>query len=77
MDLSIFIVSVFCLIDDWPLRARGPLPKPSDAEDLTIEVVGGSLGLDTDGAIFRYFREHYGDWFPALSRYPSTAAILD
>ena len=22
--------------------------------------------MDTDGAIFRYFREHYGEWFPAL-----------
>jgi len=70
VDLSTFIVSVFCLIDnrieDRRLRARGPLPKLSDAEVLTIEIVGEFLGLDTDGAIFRYFREHYGEWFPAL-----------
>jgi hypothetical protein len=70
MDLSTFIVSVFCLIDDRiedrHLRARGPLPKLSDAEVLTIEVVGEFLGIDTDEAIFRYFREHYGEWFPAL-----------
>lgn len=70
MDLSTFIVAVFCLIDsrveDRRLRVRGPLPKLSDAEVLTIEVVGEFLGMDTDEAIFRYFREHYGEWFPAL-----------
>jgi hypothetical protein len=70
VDLSTFIVAVFCLIDnrieDRRLRARGPLPKLSDAEVLTIEVVGEFLGIDTDEAIFRYFREHYGEWFPAL-----------
>ena len=70
MDLSTFIISVFCLIDDRiedrRLRGRGPLPKLSDAEVLTIEVVGEFLGIDTDEAIFGYFREHYGEWFPAL-----------
>jgi hypothetical protein len=70
VDLSTFIVAVFCLIDDRieerALRARGPLPKLSDAEVLTIENVGEFLGLDTDEAIFRYFRRHYGEWFPTL-----------
>jgi hypothetical protein len=72
MDLSTFIVAVFCLIDerieDRALRARGPLPKLSDAEVLTVELVGEFLGMDTDEAIFRYFREHYGEWFPALRK---------
>ena len=70
MDLNTFIVAVFCLIDDRiedrALRARGPLPRLSDAEVLTLEIVGEFLGLDTDKAIFRYFRRHYGEWFPAL-----------
>src|SRR5215207_1946702 len=70
MDLNTFIVAVFCLIDDRTedraLRARGPLPKLSDAEVLTIEIVGEFLGLDTDEAIFRYFRRHYGEWFPTI-----------
>ena len=71
MDLSTFIVTVFCLVDDRlksprRVRQRGPAPKLSDAEAITIEVVGEFLGLDTDEAIFRYFREHYGEWFPAL-----------
>jgi hypothetical protein len=52
MDLDTFIVSVFCLIDERlkgeRLRARGPRPKLSDAEILTIEVVGEFLGIDTE-----------------------------
>ncbi len=37
MDLSTFIVAVFCLTDDWlqgqeKLRQRGPSPKLSDSE---------------------------------------------
>jgi hypothetical protein len=61
VDLSTFIVfSVFCLVDDQlkyrgPLRKRGPAPKLSDAEVLTIEIVGEFLGLDTDKALHRYF----------------------
>jgi DDE family transposase len=70
VDLSTFIVAVFCLIDDRlkgrRVRQRGPVPKLSDAEVITIELVGEFLGMDTDKAIFRYFRGHYGDWFPAL-----------
>jgi hypothetical protein len=50
MDLSTFIVSVFCLIDDLinkerRIRRCGPTPKLSDAEVLTIEVVGEFLGI--------------------------------
>jgi hypothetical protein len=71
MDLSTFIVSVFCLIDDRlkgrrRLRQRGPAPKLSDAEVLTIEIIGEFLGLDTDKAIHLFFRSHYAEWFPAL-----------
>ncbi len=49
MDLSTFIVAVFCLVDDrlkdrGPLPQRGPAPKLSDAEVLTIEIVGEFLG---------------------------------
>jgi Transposase DDE domain len=70
MDLSTFIVAVFCLVDDRlkgkRIRQRGPSPKLSDAELITIEIVGEFLGLDTDRAIRRYFRRHYAEWFPAL-----------
>ena len=71
MDLSTFIVAVFfCLIDDRikgrRIRQRGPAPKLSDAEVLTIEIVGEFLGLDTDKGIHLFFRRHYAEWFPAL-----------
>jgi Transposase DDE domain len=70
MDLSTFIISVFCLIDDRlkgrRVRQRGPAPKLSDAEVLTIEVVGEFLGLDTDKGIHLFFCRHYAEWFPAL-----------
>lgn len=41
-------------------------PKLSDAEVLTMEVVGEFLGLDTDAGIHRYFRSHFVGWFPAI-----------
>ncbi len=70
MDLNTFIVSVFCLIDDRlkgrRIRQRGPAPKLSDSEVLTIEIIGEFLGLDTDKDIYLFFRRHYAEWFPAL-----------
>jgi len=71
VDLSTFIVAVFCLVDDRlrgrRIRRRGPSPKLSDAEVLTIEIVVGEfLGLDTDKGIRLFFERHYGEWFPAL-----------
>ncbi len=71
MDLSTFIVAVFCLIDDRlkgrRIRPRGPAPKLSDAEVLTIEIVGEFLGIDTDKGIHLFFRRHYAQWFPTLT----------
>ena len=71
MDLNTFIVAVFCLVDDQlngrRIRQRGPTPKLSDSEVLTIEIVGEFLGLDTDKGIYLFFRRHYREWFPALS----------
>ena len=70
MDLSTFIVSVFCLVDDQlkgrRIRQRGPTPKLSDSEVLTIEIVGEFVGIDTDKGIHLFFRRHYAEWFPAL-----------
>lgn len=71
MDSTTFLVTVFCLIDDWlkmqpRLRQRGPQPKLADSEVLTIEVVGSFLGIDTDKGLYLYFRRHYSHWFPKL-----------
>jgi Transposase DDE domain len=73
MDLSTFIVAVFCFIDDriaelGRLRARGPTPTLCDSEVITIEVVGEFLGLDEDTELFAYFRRHYAHFFPNLLR---------
>ncbi len=73
MDLSTFIVAVFCLIDDrlkdlGRLRGRGPTPTLCDSEVLTIEVVGEFLGIDEDTELFAYFRRYYAHFFPNLRR---------
>lgn len=72
MDLSTFITTVFCLIDDWlkeqRIRRRGPAPKLADSEVLTIEVVGEFLGIETDKGLYDHFRCHYAEWFPTLAK---------
>jgi hypothetical protein len=71
MDLGTFIVSVFCLTDDWlrkvrRIRRRGPEPTLADSEVLIMEIVGEFLGIDTDEGIYTYLRRHYAKSFPAL-----------
>ncbi len=70
MDLSTFIVAVFCLTDDWlegkKLRQRGPSPELSDSEVLTMEIVGEYLRIDAEKELYAYFKRHYAEWFPAL-----------
>ncbi len=68
-----FIVAVFCAVEDWlegqqPLRQRGPKPRLSDSEVLTVEIVGEFLGIDTDPGLYTYFRRNYREWFPALKQ---------
>jgi hypothetical protein len=81
MELPTFIVTVFCLIDDWlagqpqPLRQRGPRPILADSEVLTIECVGEFLGIDTDSGLYQYFRRHWAGWFPALRQVHRTTFI--
>ena len=56
MPISEFIISVFCLVDDElkkvlkgkNLRQRGPRPRLSDSEVLTMEIVGDFFGKDCD-----------------------------
>jgi hypothetical protein len=72
VDLSTFIIAVFCEVDDWfmeqqeKLRERGPKPMLSDSEVLTIEIVGELLGIDAQKTLYTYFKRHYAEWFPAL-----------
>ena len=73
MDLNTFIVAVFYLTDNWmlsqeePVRRRGPDPKLSDSEVITMEIVGEFLGIDTDKGIYTYFKRHYRGCFPKLA----------
>ncbi len=77
MDITTFMIAVYCLIEDHlagqRLRKRGPQPTLRDSEVLTIEVVGEFLGIDTESNIFTHFRRHYADWFPGLRKITRTA----
>ena len=70
MDITTFMIVVYCLIEDnvadQRLRKRGPQPTLQDSEVLTIEVLGEFLGLDTESNIFTHFCRYYADWFPGL-----------
>jgi hypothetical protein len=70
MDVTTFMITVYCFIDDWlkdkRVRQRGPQPTLSDSEVLTMEVVGEFLGIDDEVALYRYFRRHWTAWFPRL-----------
>jgi hypothetical protein len=71
MDITTFMVEVFCLIDDWlqakRWRQRGPQPVLHDSEVLTMEVVGEFLGHDEEEGMYDYFRRHWSHFFPQLA----------
>lgn len=83
MSLDEFIIACFCLIDDAlplitggkRLRQAGPEPKLSDSEVITMEVVGSSLGLTQDKALFGHFQRHYRHFFPALQQMDRTTFV--
>jgi len=71
MEIYDFIVTTFVIADDFvqeffparELRERGTLPKLSDSEVITMEMVGEFLGFDTDKGIYQYFKRHWRDCF--------------
>jgi Transposase DDE domain len=76
MDITTFMIAVFCLIEDIlpvrRLRRRGPQPRLRDSEVLSIEVVGEFLGIDTESHIFAHFCRCYADWFPGWRKITRT-----
>lgn len=74
MNRDHFIIEVYCLAcqayramtSGQRLRRAGYAPKFTDEEALTIELCGEIFGLQTDEAIYRYFKEHYAHFFPNL-----------
>ncbi len=69
-----FIIAVFCCVDDalkrlsaaQPIRSRGFAPGLSDAEVLTMELVGEYQGIESDKGLWRYFHHHWLSLFPEL-----------
>jgi hypothetical protein len=74
MPVEDFIITVFCLIDDLSkeilegkkLRKRGFEPELSDSEVITMEIVAEFLGIDTDKQSWKYFNNHWKNFFPKL-----------
>ncbi|MBO1348832.1 MAG: IS982 family transposase [Hormoscilla sp. GUM202] len=68
------IVAVYCCVDDLlknilkehPPRQRGFAPSLTDAEVITMEIVGEFQGIDPDKGIWEYFKHHWLDLFPQL-----------
>ena len=48
------------------LRKRGGRTRLTDAEVITMEVVGEFLGLHCDNRIHQYFRAYWAEWFPRM-----------
>lgn len=71
MPIEDFIIETYVCVDEFlktlgQLRKRGPGPKLSDGEVITMEIVGEFLGLGSDKKIFEYFKTHWQHWFPWL-----------
>jgi len=76
-DLEAFVVAVYCfVVEEWyasfcrrygkPRRA-GFEPALSDAECLTIEIVGQFLGYSSQKQLYERMHDRFGGWFPALT----------
>jgi hypothetical protein len=56
MERELRLVWLYCVIEDavrqslgaTRLRSRGPTPELTDVESLTLEIVGETLGLNSD-----------------------------
>jgi len=71
MPIENLITKIYVLVHDYlkteqTLRKRGPKPKLTDAEVITMEIVGEFLGHGADKRIYDYFRTHWKVLFPKL-----------
>ena len=76
MSYDDFIIVVYLLVETLyqnivtkPLRGKGFTHALSDAEIITMELVGECLGLYTDKGIWAYFTNHYTHYLPKLGSY--------
>lgn len=81
MEQADRIITVYIKIDEAykaitqgkALRRRGFAPGLSDAEVLTMEIIGEMEGKNGDRAIWSYFNRHWRSWFPRMPRYKTFA----
>jgi hypothetical protein len=81
MGLEEALILLYLLVDDayrivtfgGRVRQRGPEPKLSDVEVLTMEIFGEQQGRHNDAAIHRYFAGHWRHFFPDLGSYQAFA----
>ena len=74
MDKENFVIRAYCIVDDFfqkslgsrKLRQRGPAPKLSDSEVITMQVVGEFLQIDGDKNIWEYFKLNWSHFFPSI-----------
>ena len=70
MNIETIIIEIYCRIEEklsgMRLRSRGFPPKLTDAELITMEIVGHLMHQNCTEWIYRYFKTHWQAWFPAL-----------
>jgi len=70
MNIERFIIEIYCCIEEKlrgiKLRSRGFAPKLTDAELITMEIVGHLTHQNCTEWIYNYFKTHWQDWFPKL-----------
>lgn len=90
MDLDTFMTTLYVWIDDWykaemaeaMKRKRGPSPKMSDSEVLTVAIAGQwrcGVPWQSERGVVRYMQTHGRIWFPTMlerSRYNERVRYL-
>ncbi|MFT6072468.1 MAG: hypothetical protein ACJARD_001172 [Alphaproteobacteria bacterium] len=70
MNIDTLIIEIYCRIEKSlrgiKLRSRGFPPKLTDAELITMEIIGHLMHQNCTEWIYRYFKTHWQDWFPKL-----------
>jgi hypothetical protein len=77
MDLDTFLTTLYVLVDDWysanvagqMARRRGPRPRMSDSEVLTVALAGQwreGVPWRSERGVVRYMQAHGRGWFPKM-----------
>lgn len=77
MDLDTFLTTLYVRVDDWYKaeiadqigRRKGPAPRMSDSEVLTVALAGqwrGHVPWGSERGVVRYMQQHGRGWFPDM-----------